>query len=255
MRDDPIRALEIQLGIPLPPVSPKHTCRFCGHQSTKSSHATRHLSTCKHRSEYLASLQTQATKPPPRTQRSSVVNNSNNTNSNNTVNNTVNINCLGEENLTYITQEVVRRLMRTSRSDEEAFANIVNMIHANPQHPENHNIVYTNAKSTLVRVKRGPSFEIAHIDDVTGVVTTKTLDHVVLSPECMDLDRAMQRRLEDVCDNDEMNKKTKSRVRLSLYHAFKNGTVQLPEPSSAALLSDPCLQLPLSSPKDKQKVA
>jgi len=183
LRDDLIRVLEIQLGIPLPPETPKHSCRFCGHQSTKASHATRHLATCKHRSEYLASLQKRASRNPSRTHRPSVVNNTttNNTNTNtnsnnNTTNNTVNINCLGSENLSYITEEVVKRLMQVSRSDEEAFASIVKMIHADPHHPENHNIVYTNAKSTLVLVKKGPSFEYAHIDDVTGEVTTKTLD-------------------------------------------------------------------------------
>ena len=220
--------MELQLGIPLPPETSKHSCRFCGHQSTKASHATRHLATCKHRSEYLAGLQKRASRNTSRTHRPSVVNNTTttNTNSNNTTNNTVNINCLGSENLSYITEEVVKRLMQMSRSDEEAFASIVKMIHADPHHPENHNIVYTNAKSTLVLVKKGPSFEYAHIDDVTGEVTTKTLDHVVFSEECMELDRDVQRRLEGICDNDEMNRKARNRVRLGLYHAFKSGTIR-----------------------------
>ena len=78
----------------------------------------------------------------------------NNTTNNNTQNNTQNIyitvNNFGKENIEYITDKDICRLI--SMAPSKTIPNIIQMIHFDPEHPENHNVKMTNKKLKYAQV-------------------------------------------------------------------------------------------------------
>ncbi len=78
--------------------------------------------------------------------------NSNNINSNNITNN-IQINNYGEENIEYITKNVLKKLLNYPAS---AIPKLIAMKHFNPKYPENHNIKITNIHDKFAkRFKNG----------------------------------------------------------------------------------------------------
>ena len=78
--------------------------------------------------------------------------NSNNINSNNITNN-IQINNYGEENIEYITNNVLKKLLNYPAS---AIPKLIAMKHFNPKYPENHNIKITNIHDKFAkRFKNG----------------------------------------------------------------------------------------------------
>ena len=76
------------------------------------------------------------------------IKNSNNTtnnikNQNNTTNNIININCFGNENMDYITDKVILHCMSKIYG---SIPLLIEKIHFDPEHPENHNIQIPNKK-------------------------------------------------------------------------------------------------------------
>jgi hypothetical protein len=78
----------------------------------------------------------------------------NNTTNNNTQNNTQNIyitvNNFGKENIEYITDKEICRLI--SMAPSKTIPKIIQMIHFDPEHPENHNVKMTNKKLKYAQV-------------------------------------------------------------------------------------------------------
>ena len=221
-RHDYIRKIEIELGIEYPKGVLRYQCRFCRHMSTKASNAKKHIGICKERLMYLRSLERRL-----RATKGINLTNNNTLNDNRVTNNTI-INCLGKENIGYITAKVIRQLMRSSKSDEEGFAKVVKIIHGHRDHPENHNIVYTNLKSNVAFVKSGESFEYRNINEVLKDVSSNTLDYVVFSDNFDNLEHSIKRKLEKVCADDEMNRKANNLSKIELYDSYKCGSVAKP---------------------------
>jgi hypothetical protein len=84
-------------------------------------------------------------------------NNTHNDNSNNTVHNTININNYGSENLEYLNKDYLTNLLNTAFT---AIPKLIEKIHFNPKHPENHNIKITNKKQPYVKVRKNDKWEL-----------------------------------------------------------------------------------------------
>ena len=83
-------------------------------------------------------------------------NNSNN-NSNNTINNTIHINNYGNENTDYLQGDYLTNLLQGAFT---AIPKLIENIHFNPQHPENHNIKITNKKEPYVKIRKNDKWEL-----------------------------------------------------------------------------------------------
>ena len=66
-----------------------------------------------------------------------------------TINNTININGYGDENISYITSSFANKLIDAPYT---AIPNIIKSIHFHPEYPENHNIRITNKKEPYAKV-------------------------------------------------------------------------------------------------------
>ncbi len=91
-----------------------------------------------------------------------------NTNSNNTtVINNIHVNNFEQEDFSFLTPNDCKKLISTGF---QAVANTVKKIHFSPEHPENHNVLYTNMSKKKVTVKRGEN-EWA-VEDLNEVINT-----------------------------------------------------------------------------------
>ena len=156
-----------------------------------------------------------------------ITNNSNN-NSNN-VTNIINVNGIGEEDLSYLTVKVIKALSKEFKSDQEFMAKTLAHIHANGDHPENHNIVYSNYRSNSALVKYNNEFKYTNINIVLRKAVENMLDNVVLSVDYDKLPRYIKERLEAVAEDDALDQTTKSLFKLALYTEYQNGKIKKPE--------------------------
>ena len=227
-KDDHVRCLEMKLGIPRTETEFENECRFC-HKvlSFKNSHC-RHLKICKVKQEYREELEAKLTNQNGKIphQRAHTINNNNNTTNNNNI---IQINCVGNENIEYITTKVLKQLWKSVKSDEEGVAHTIKLIHGHKDHPENHNIIYTNLKSNAALVKRDDTFEYKNINEILKDISTNTLDSIILNSDYDDLSNAIKRKYENVCDDDEMKKKASILAKLELYNSYKQGNIKKPE--------------------------
>ena len=220
-KDDAVRCLEIQLDIQLPKDVCRTKCRFCDYSSSYSSNVLRHTFSCEAKQKYKEKLEKQLRKNLSEVKS---ITNNNTYNDNRTIN--ININSLGNENMNYITVNSLKQLWKNVKSDEEGLAETIKLIHGNKDHPENHNIVYTNLRSNTALLKVNDVFEYKNINEVLKDVSSNTLDLIVLNPDYDGLHRGIKERYEKVCDDDEMNKKAGILTKTELYNCFKNGIIQ-----------------------------
>jgi len=84
-------------------------------------------------------------------------NTTNMTNSHNTIHNTININNYGNENTDYLKSDYLNNLLQGAFT---AIPKLIENIHFNPQHPENHNIKITNKKEPYVKIRKNDKWEL-----------------------------------------------------------------------------------------------
>jgi len=84
-------------------------------------------------------------------------NTTNMTNSHNTIHNTININNYGNENTEYLKNDYLNNLLQGAFT---AIPKLIENIHFNPQHPENHNIKITNKKEPYIKVRKNDKWEL-----------------------------------------------------------------------------------------------
>ena len=223
-KGDCVRDLEIKLGVPYPTHIAKLTCRFCKYKSTTSSNLNRHIKTCEFKQRYKESLEIKLQiQQSCNVGRVAVTNNITNIN-----NNIIQVNSLGRENTDYLTPGVLRRIWRTSKTAEEQFAKTLMIIHGNKEHPENHNIVYTNMRGNTALVKIGDSFEYRNINEILDMAGSNMLDIIVFDTKYDALSEGEKATLETLCDS-ELSQKVAHLAKTELYNNYKNGSVQKPE--------------------------
>ena len=81
---------------------------------------------------------------------------------NNTTNNqnkiiNININNYGNENIDYLNKDYLNNLLQGAFT---AIPKLIENIHFNPSHPENHNIKITNKKEPYIKVRKNDKWEL-----------------------------------------------------------------------------------------------
>ena len=135
-----------------------HICSICKKNFSHSSSLYRHRAKCKKVNEIpKVDLETEIQELRKKIEDLEKSKNSNNTNikkqiikkqnqnntTNNQTNNTININCFGNENMDYITDKVILHCMNKIYG---SIPLLIEKIHFDPEHPENHNIQIPNKK-------------------------------------------------------------------------------------------------------------
>jgi len=206
-----VRHLEVQLEIPIEVDIHSKQCRFCKKEFTQKCNCTRHMITCKMKMKmkYLSYLEDKLKEQNKENMKgvttSITNNNSTNTNCNNVTNNIINVKGIGEEDLSYLTVKVIKALSNEFKSDQEFIAKTLAHIHANWDHPENHNIIYSNYSSNKALVKYDNEFKYTNINIVLRQTVENMLDNVALSVDFDKLPRSVKQRLEVVAEDDELD--------------------------------------------------
>ena len=236
-KNDVVRRLEVKLDIQVD-IRKDKMCRFCRKEFSQKCSLGRHINTCKKKQEYRKYLERkdkENRKKYLRNGRTShqtinTINNNIETQNNvdNSVNNTININCIGKENMKYITSGMLKQLWKKSKTNEEAVAKTIKAIHAHKDHPENHNIIYTNTRSNVALVKINDDFEYKNINEILKDVSANTLDAIIFSADYDNLSMLIKKKYESVCEDDEMNKQASIIAKTELYNSYKSGEISKP---------------------------
>ena len=83
-----------------------------------------------------------------------ITNNNSNSNNNNThieTQNIILVNSFGNENTDYLTDQIITKLIKNN-GPATCIPKIIESIHFDPEHPENHNIKVTNQKNNYAKV-------------------------------------------------------------------------------------------------------
>jgi len=79
--------------------------------------------------------------------------------SNNNNNVTININAYGNENIEYLTESIIKKIINAGPF--VAIPKLIREIHYNPEHKENQNLLITNQRSKYVKKYNGSKWEFA----------------------------------------------------------------------------------------------
>lgn len=146
-----------------------YVCRFCGLMFSRSDSLKRHeKSRCKKQNDKVKELEREleiANEKLKTAISTTNINNGNINNGNINIDNSVHyhISSYGREDVSYIKDSYCKKLLR---SPMIAVPEIMKKIHFNPEHPENHNVKYTNKKSPFIQVHRDGKWEEAYKKDI-----------------------------------------------------------------------------------------
>ena len=154
----------------------KNMCQFCEKTFTRKTGLTKHLNCCKYKKlwdeekdnkiQFLEKKQEELQDKVEDllielSKNGSTINNITN-NTNNTTNNqnkiiNININNYGNENIDYLNKDYLNNLLQGAFT---AIPKLIENIHFNPSHPENHNIKITNKKEPYVKIRKNDKWEL-----------------------------------------------------------------------------------------------
>lgn len=100
--------------------------------------------------------------------------NNNNINCNNKITNNIMVNNYGEENINYITDKVLKKLLYYPAS---AIPRLIAMKHFNPKYPENHNIKITNIHDKFAKRYKNGKWSIEDKKAVIGELVDDGFAH------------------------------------------------------------------------------
>ena len=180
---DHIAIYEIELGIECEDIH--NTCRFCNFEFNHTKNYQRHMrSGCKEKDSYEKELEKRVLKARA-TVGNQTINNTTNNNIQN--NNTINIHlpalrAFGDENLDYITvKEVLKQLQKVKDVTDvtSLISNLTKLIHANPAHPENHNVQIPSLNGAHGRIYNGLHFENEDVLTIQDKILNKIGNTIV----------------------------------------------------------------------------
>lgn len=190
IKNDNVRIYEVELGIN--PEYIKNKCRFCNYTFPLIKNYQRHMRAgCKHKEEYEIQLEKRVLKARSDYANKIINNTTNNTHNDNITNiqtqNNIHLHlpplrAFGEENLDYITlKDIIFELKKVKDVCDltPMISNLTKMIHANPAHPENHNVQITSLNSAHGRVFNGIQFENQDVISIQDTILNKIGDTVM----------------------------------------------------------------------------
>jgi hypothetical protein len=181
---DHIAIYELELGIE--PIEEPQTCRFCKFKFNMMCSYQRHMrSGCKEKDNYEKELEAKVLKARVALGNQTIHNTTNNNIQ--TQNNTINIHlpalrAFGDENLDYITvKEVLKQLKKVQDVTDvtSLISNLTKLIHANPAHPENHNVQIPSLNGAHGRVYNGLQFENEDVLTIQDKILNKIGNTIV----------------------------------------------------------------------------
>ena len=144
------------------PKNINNICKYCNKEYSRIDNLTRHLKICKNKKDKdkiikmekeleefkkTQSINTQSIN----TQNNNITKNSHNTT------NTININNYGDENLSFLKSKDFLALFNGVYT---ALPKLIEKIHFNPKHPENHNIKYTNKNYPYLKIMKEKKWQL-----------------------------------------------------------------------------------------------
>ena len=88
----------------------------------------------------------------------------------NTINNNIIINNYGEENIDYITDKILTKLIKHPNS---CVSKLINLKHFHPSHPENRNIRITNKKLPYAEIRKEHEWKLRKKEDILEELINK----------------------------------------------------------------------------------
>jgi hypothetical protein len=143
-----------------------HICSVCQKNFSHLSNLSRHRVKCKEKPK--VDLETEIKELRKeiellKTQKNITAINNNTTNNNIQTQNNIIINCFGNENMDYITDKVILHCMSKIYG---SIPLLIEKIHFDPEHPENHNIQIPNKKLPHAKImNKKREWEIVHKKD------------------------------------------------------------------------------------------
>ena len=143
--------------------------------------------------------------------------------SNNNINshNKIIINAYGSENIEYITEKVLKKLVNRPGS---AIPNLLKMIHFNDNYPENKNLKVTNIHDPYIKVHDGDEWKLKNKGDIIeDIIITKRdiLDGAITNEESDEIYLEKLERLDNVID-DKKNNYIESKIKEVLLNEGKD---------------------------------
>jgi len=144
-------------------------------------------------------------------QKAQVINNNNNHYENsNIINiNLPSMNAFGSENLDYITTKLlIKELQNCKAIKQSDVSSIVDrftkLIHANPAHPENHNVLFKSLNSGFAKVYTENGFQEQQATEVQdGII--QNVHKLIQKKGCDEFDYNSQNQFADVLDDIDVN--------------------------------------------------
>ena len=149
----------------------KYHCLYCNKNLSRSDSLQRHMNICKKKKECeILTLhnkdieieeknkQIKELQEKIKTQgNTNIINNTNNT-----ITNNIHINNYGDENLKHLRSKDFANLLSGIYN---AVPKLIEKIHFDPKHPENHNIKYTNRKQPYLKVMKDDKWQLVNKKD------------------------------------------------------------------------------------------
>ena len=134
-------------------------CEYCHMKFTRMNNKNRHI-----KNNRCSALKKKLMMNLNNTTNNTINNTTNNITINNTQNN-ININCYGNEDISYITNDVLEEIVKKPML---GIPKLIKMIHLNPEHPENNNIKLVNKNLPFIDYFNGEYWKTADKSTVLG---------------------------------------------------------------------------------------
>lgn len=150
-------------------------CIYCGKKFTRKDNLTRHLQNRCVVLRMHIDTEKEELKQKVENLEKQLINKTDNVinNINNSVNtqiNNITINGFGNENISYITGDLINKYLELPYS---AVPNLLETIHFNPEHPENHNLKITNKKEPFAKVYEDKKWILKNKNDIIEYIRDK----------------------------------------------------------------------------------
>jgi hypothetical protein len=166
-----------------PSKTSKHSCDFCGREFSRPDNLKRHIeTTCKKKHEKVIKKEQEIEELKERidtlikqgtgntynnNNNSNNVNNSHNTTNNVQQNNTINLNVFGKEDLSMLTDEFKKELIKGPYT---MMSKLMEKIYFNEKYPENHTIKMVNKNKDLMKIHNEEGWKLADGTDTVDYI-------------------------------------------------------------------------------------